>query len=73
MHSKKKLGLTVSDSNSKKISKTDLESGCYHKGKHKEVFSYSEQVVFAYTSHLGNEYDSRSTVKALFDKLTRKQ
>lgn len=68
----------VSDSKPKKTSKTDPESGWYHKGEHKEVFAYSEQVAcdqhgwaLAYTSHPGNEHDSR-TVKALFDKLTEK-
>lgn len=59
----------------KKISTTDPESGWFHKGDHKEVFAYSEQVacdrhgwVLGYTTHPGNLHDSR-TFPILFEKL----
>lgn len=59
----------------KKISKTDPESGWFHKGEHKEVFAYCSQVacdehgwVLGFTSHAGNLHDSR-TFKSIYDLL----
>jgi Transposase and inactivated derivatives len=51
----------------KKISRSDPESGWFHKGEHKEVFAYAAQVacdrygwILGFTSHAGNLHDSRS-------------
>lgn len=59
----------------KKVSKTDPESGWFHKGEHKEVFAYCSQVacdrhgwVLGFTSHAGNLHDSR-TFKSIYDLL----
>jgi hypothetical protein len=59
----------------KKVSKTDPESGWYQKGEHKEVFAYCAQVacdehgwVLDFTTHAGNLHDSR-TFKSIYDKL----
>jgi len=58
-----------------KVSKTDPESGWFHKGEHKEVFAYSIQTacdkngwILGYTVNKGNLHDSR-TFKGLYDKL----
>ena len=60
---------------SKKVSKTDPESGWFHKGEHKSVFAYSIQTacdkngfVTSFSVHKGNEHDSR-TFKELYDKI----
>jgi hypothetical protein len=62
----------------KKSSKTDPESGWFHKGEHKEVFAYSAQVacdkhgwVLGYATHPGNQHDSR-TFLSLYQKLKEK-
>lgn len=59
----------------KKISRTDDESGWFHKGEHKQVFAYATQVacdkngwVLGYTTHPGNHHDSRTFI-SLYSKL----
>ena len=59
----------------KKISKTDDESGWFHKGEHKQVFAYAAQVacdkngwVLGYTTHPGNQHDSRTFID-IYNKL----
>lgn len=59
----------------KKISKTDDESGWFHKGEHKQVFAYATQVacdkngwVLGYTTHPGNYHDSRTFIN-IYTKL----
>ena len=59
----------------KKVSKTDPESGWFHKGEHKSVFAYSIQTacdkngfVTSFSVHKGNEHDSR-TFKVLYDRI----
>ena len=51
----------------KKVSKTDSESGWFHKGDHKEVFAYNIQAgcdkygwVLGYTVQAGNTHDSQA-------------
>ena len=62
-HGKKPLKpqIKASEVKTKKVSTIDPESGWFHKGEHKEVFAYSEQVacdkngwVLGYTTHKGN-------------------
>ena len=64
-----------SEAKEKKISRTDPESGWFHKGEHKEVFAYSAQVAcdkhgwaLAYSVEAGNVHDSQA-FPALFSKL----
>ncbi|MDR2976643.1 MAG: IS1182 family transposase [Streptococcaceae bacterium] len=71
----KSLEETKEEIKEKKVSKTDPESGWFHKGEHKEVFAYAAQVacdahgwVLAFTSHAGNLHDSR-TFKSIYDVL----
>lgn len=59
----------------KKVSKTDSESGWFHKGDHKEVFAYNIQSgcdkygwVLGYTVQAGNTHDSQA-FKGLFDNI----
>ena len=58
-----------------KESKTDPESGWFHKGEHKEVFAYSAETacdkngwILGYTIHPGNEHDSQ-TFPAIYEKI----
>ena len=75
-HEKKSLKpAKESEAKEKKISRTDPESGWFHKGEHKEVFAYSAQVAcdkhgwaLAYTVEAGNVHDSQA-FPALFSKL----
>lgn len=60
-------------------SKTDPESGMFHKGDHKREFAYVSQSacdkngwILDYTIHPGNEHDSRTFVE-LYKKLKRYQ
>jgi len=76
LHEKKALkSLEKEEIKTKKISRTDPESGWFHKGEHKEVFAYCAQVacdehgwVLGFTTHAGNEHDSR-TFKSIHDLL----
>lgn len=50
-------------------SKTDPESGLFHKGEHKEVFAYASQTacdkhgwILGYTVHPGNDHDSKTFI-----------
>ena len=59
-------------------SKTDPESGLFHKGDHKQVFAYNAQTacdkngwILAYSIHPGNEHDSRTFID-IFEKLDSK-
>lgn len=59
----------------RKISKTDDESGWFHKGDYKQVFAYATQVacdkngwVLGYTTHPGNQHDSRTFID-IYNKL----
>lgn len=75
-HSKKPLGpAKESEPTTKKMSTTDPESGWYHKGEHKEVFAYNDQVAcdkngwaLAYSVEAGNIHDSQA-FSALFAKI----
>lgn len=75
-HEKKSLKPAKgSEAKEKKISRTDPESGWFHKGEHKEVFAYSAQVAcdkhgwaLAYTVEAGNVHDSQA-FPALFAKI----
>lgn len=58
-----------------KVSKTDPESGWFHKGEHKQVFAYAIETacdkhgwILGYTVHSGNEHDSR-TFPAIYEKI----
>lgn len=58
-------------------SKTDPESGLFHKGDHKQVFAYTAQTacdkngwILGYSIHPGNEHDSRSFI-GIFNKLKK--
>ena len=67
-HEKKSLKpAKESETKEKKISTTDPESSWFHKGEHKEVFTYSAQVAcdkhgwtLAYTVEAGNVHDSQA-------------
>lgn len=59
----------------KKISKTNADSGWFHKGEHKQVFAYATQVAcdkngwfLGYTTHQGNQHDSRTFIDS-YNKL----
>ena len=75
-HEKKSLKPTKgSEAREKKISRTDPESGWFHKGEHKKVFAYSAQVAcdkrgwaLAYTVEAGNVHDSQA-FPTLFAKI----
>ena len=61
-----------------KESKTDPESGWFHKGEHKEVFAYTAETacdkngwILGYTVHPGNEHDS-TTFPEIYDKVRHK-
>lgn len=63
------------DVKTQKCSTTDPESGWFRKGEHKHVFAYSVETacdkngwILGYSTHPGNEHDSR-TFKELYDKL----
>ncbi len=58
-----------------KSSKTDPESGWFHKGDHKQVFAYEIETacdkngwILGYDVNRGNEHDSR-TFKGIYDKV----
>ena len=58
-----------------KTSTTDPESGWFHKGEHKSVFSYAIETacdkhgwILGYTVNPGNRHDSR-TFKGIYDKI----
>ncbi|MBP1918837.1 IS1182 family transposase [Youngiibacter multivorans] len=58
-------------------SKSDPESGLFHKGPHKEVFAYMSQTacdangwILEYSVHPGNDHDSRTFVD-LYNKLPK--
>ena len=60
-----------------KASKTDPESGWFHKGEHKRVFAYAIETacdkngwILGYTVHPGNQHDSR-TFPAIYEKLKK--
>ncbi|MEY8736699.1 IS1182 family transposase [Lactobacillus sp. AN1001] len=60
-----------------KISKTDPDSGWFHKGEHKQVFAYNAQVacdkngwVLAYSVDSGNIHDTQMFPK-IFDKIKK--
>lgn len=75
-HEKKSLKLVKEkELKNKKQSKTDPESGWFHKGEHKEVFAYNIQAgcdkhgwVLGYTIQAGNIHDSQAFI-GLFNKL----
>ncbi len=74
---------SITPDNSKKYkeqkqSKTDPESGWFHKGDHKEEFAYGVQSVcerngwvLGYSIHPGNEHDSRTFI-SLYEKVLSK-
>ncbi|MFI3129056.1 MAG: IS1182 family transposase [Bacillota bacterium] len=60
-----------------KESKTDPESGWFHKGEHKEVFAYATETacdrhgwILGYTIHKGNEHDS-TTFPSIYEKIKK--
>ena len=62
-----------------KTSKTDPESGWFHKGDHKEVFAYSAQTacdkngwILGYSIHPGNDHDSK-TFPEIYKKIRNKE
>ena len=62
-----------------KTSKTDPESGRFHKGDHKEVFAYSAQTacdkngwILGYSIHPGNDHDSK-TFPEIYKKIRNKE
>lgn len=64
---------------SKKISKTDPESGWFHKGEHKQVFAYNIQTacdihgwILSYSVHSGNKHDSKA-FNELYPKLKKEK
>lgn len=73
-----KEGGSSSKTKTVRESKTDSESGLFHKGDHKQVFAYSAQTacdkngwILAYSIHPGNEHDSR-TFPDILHKLNSK-
>ena len=59
----------------RKVSRTDPDSGWFHKGKHQQVFAYSIETacdkhgwVLGFTVNPGNAHDSR-TFKGIYDKI----
>jgi len=66
------------DGTTVKESKTDPESGWFHKGEHKQVFAYTAETacdkngwILGYTVHPGNEHDS-TTFPEIYDKVKHK-
>ena len=66
------------DGTTVKESKTDPESGWFHKGEHKQVFAYTAETacdkngwILGYTVHPGNEHDS-TTFPEIYDKVRHK-
>lgn len=62
--------VNLNDYSIKKVSRTDPESGWFHKGEHKHLFAYSCQVacdrnniILSYQPFAGNEHDSRTFLK----------
>lgn len=60
-----------------KQSKTDPESGLFHKGDHEQVFAYASQTacdingwILAYSIHPGNDHDSRTFID-IYNKLKK--
>lgn len=61
------MDVDLNNYSKKKTSKTDCQSGWFHKGEHKSVFAYTVQTacdingyILSYTLHPGNMHDSKS-------------
>lgn len=74
----KVLKVKMTKIKSKKVNKTDSESGWFHKSDHKSVFAHNIQTdcdkngfVTSFSLHKGNEHDIR-TFKALYNKIKEK-
>lgn len=71
------VDVDLSDYELKKVSKTDCESGWFHKGEHKRLFAYSVQAacnkhkyILTYAVNAGNKHDSRTFFDIFEDLLS---